>query len=248
MEVFGSGAGPLVLMIASLGRPASDFDGLAAQLADAGYRALRYNARGIGRSSGTVQGLTLLDLAADAAAVIEAEMATSGAAPAVLIGHAFGQRVARMLATERPELVRAVVLLAAGGQVPPEPAAHQALGEVFELHRPDDEHLRAVQLAFFADGHDASVWRHGWHPATATMQLAATAASPVAHWWAGGRAPLLVIQGLQDRIAAPANGRALQQAYGARVELVEIDGAGHALLPEQPQRLARTILDYLQRL
>jgi pimeloyl-ACP methyl ester carboxylesterase len=34
------------------------------------------------------------------------------------VGHAFGSRVARCLAADRPELVRRVVLPAAGGLVP----------------------------------------------------------------------------------------------------------------------------------
>ena len=38
-------------------------------------------------------------------------------------------------------------------------------------------------------------------------------------------------------VALPENGRLLEAEFGDRVELIEIDGAGHALLPEKPTPL-----------
>jgi len=59
--------------------------------------------------------LTLHDYAADIAAIIEPE----GRGPVVVVGHAYGHFVARMLATDRPDLVRGVALAAASaGKVP----------------------------------------------------------------------------------------------------------------------------------
>src|SRR5262249_53399281 len=102
------GTGPVVLMIPSLGRPASDFDDLSRRLVAAGLTAVRTDPRGIGRSTGPMDGLTLHDLAADAAAVIEAlANHTGGGKSVIVVGHAFGQRVGRTLAADRPELVRA---------------------------------------------------------------------------------------------------------------------------------------------
>jgi len=45
----------------------------------------------------------------------------------------------------------------------------------------------------------------------------------------------------------PGNGEALKQEFGDRVTLVEIDNAGHAMLPEQPDAVARAVLGYLRR-
>jgi len=82
----------------------------------------------------------------------------------------------------------------------------------------------------------------------AKAQSAATDAADVATWWrAGGRIPILVVQGLQDAVAPPENGRLLKQAEPDRVELVEIDGAGHALLPEKPDAIARLVVSYLHQ-
>src|SRR5215468_11157496 len=183
--------------------------------------------------------------------------------PAVLVGHAFGQRVARMLATTRPDLVKGIVMLAAGGKVPVPQRAREALSGCFDPTLPDDAHIENVRYAFFAPGNDRAVWRSGWYPEVAQMQRAATVGldrngpnaaqsggrrtASVEAWWAGGSAPLLVIQGLQDTVALPENGRLLKAEFGDRVRLTEIDRAGHALLPEQPELVATNVLAFLRR-
>ena len=96
------GSGPVILMIPSLGRGASDFDDLSRRLVRAGFTVVRPEPRGIGKSTGTMINLSLHDLAADNAAVIE----SLGGKPAIVIGHAFGQRIGRTLTTERPDLAR----------------------------------------------------------------------------------------------------------------------------------------------
>ena len=112
VEVFIEGQGPRVVMIPSPGRGAEDFADLAGQVSAAGYRVVRPQPRGIGGSRGTLEGITLREIAADVVSVIE----TLPGQPAFVVGHAFGNRVARMLAGDRPERVRAVILLAAGGE------------------------------------------------------------------------------------------------------------------------------------
>jgi hypothetical protein len=71
VELYTEGAGPVILMIPSLGRGASDFDDLARRVTSAGFTAVRPEPRGIGKSIGPMSKITLHDLAADAAAVIE---------------------------------------------------------------------------------------------------------------------------------------------------------------------------------
>ncbi len=242
VEALVDGQGPLVVMIPSLGRPAEDFDDLAHRAAAAGFTAARVQPRGIGRSAGPMQDQTLFDLAADVALVIE----TLGA-PAIAIGHAFGQREARALAASRPSLVRAVVLLAAGGKVPIPEKARQALLGCFDTTLTPAQHLEHVCTAFFAPGNDATAWQDGWHGETARLQSTATQATPLKEWWHAGTAPLLVVQALQDAVALPENGRALKTEFGNRVTLVEIENAGHAMLPEQPEEIAQAVLPFLHQ-
>jgi pimeloyl-ACP methyl ester carboxylesterase len=243
------GTGPVVLMIPSLGRGAADFDDLSRRLVVAGFTSVRPDPRGIGRSIGVMDGLTLHDLAGDAALAIEALMIErKDGQPVIVVGHAFGQRVGRTLAADRPELVKAMAMFAAGGKAPMKPGAAEALLGCFRLDRPDAERLADVKFAFFAPGNDASVWRGGWYPEVATAQIAATRSTPVEGWWnAGSAAPLLVIQGLQDTVAPPENGRMMKAELGDRVELLNIDGAGHALLPEQPEKIAAAVIAFAKR-
>ncbi len=112
-------------------------------------------------------GIDLHTYAADIAAVIEHDR--SGAA--FVVGHAFGNRVARMLAVDRPDLVRAVSLVAANvGHAPSPPVVREAIKASANPSLPDAERLQALQFAFFAPGHDARGWLAGWHPEVLAAQ------------------------------------------------------------------------------
>jgi pimeloyl-ACP methyl ester carboxylesterase len=147
-------------------------------------------------------------------------------------------------------MVRAVVMLAAGGKVAlSEPAVSAAFRDVFDESLSPMRHLEAVRVAFFAPGNDPSVWRGGWNVPTMKMQLAAFRATSVDDWWsAGGHVPILVIQGLQDRATPPENGRPLKAEAPDRVELIEVDGAGHALLPVKPAQISGAVTTFLRKM
>ncbi len=175
LEVRIRGEGPSVVMIPSLGRGAEDFDALSTRVADAGFQVICPEPRGIGGSNSPLEGLSMADLADDVAAVI----AAVGSAPAVIVGHAFGNRVTRMVATRHPDVVESVVLLACGGLVPPAPEVAAALRAVFDVNLSPEDHLAAVKLGFFAGDNDASVWADGWHSEVAMFQVGATQGTPV---------------------------------------------------------------------
>lgn len=242
VEVLEQGQGPLVLMLASLGRGAEDFDDLAGHVAAAGYRVLRPQPRGIGHSSPAQTGLTLDELAADVASVID----WSGAGTAVVIGHAFGNRLARNTARLHPGKVSRLILLACGGQVPIDPPILASLMAVFDEELTPEAHLDHVATAFFADANDAAVWTDGWYPATAQMQSTAVRTSDHAAWKLAGGQPMLIVQALDDRIAPPANAEALTEAAPGRITRIDIADAGHAMLPEQPEAIAAVVLTYLK--
>ena len=159
--------------------------------------------------------------------------------------HAFGNRVARMTATDFPHLVERVVLLAAGGLVPPAPEHAAVLRRVFDVELSDEEHLAAVARAFFAPGNDASVWFDGWNGVVAAVQAQATAAQPVGHWWGAGGKDVLVVQPADDVMAVPENGERLVEVDPDRIRMVTVTDAGHALLPEQPDAVADAVLEWI---
>ena len=243
IEVHLCGEGPLVVMLPSMGRAAGDFDQLADDVAAAGYRVACPEPRGLGASAVPNREETLVTLAADVAAVIS----EIGGGPAVVVGHAYGNRIARMTATNHPELVESLVLLACGGFVPVTGEMGAAMRTIFDPRNPPEARLDAVARAFFAPGNDPSVWADGWYGSLARHQEQATVNTPVSDWWAGGTAPMLAVQPADDQLAVPANADALVEAVGDRVEVMVIPNAGHALLPEQPEAVAETVIGWLNR-
>jgi pimeloyl-ACP methyl ester carboxylesterase len=159
-----------------------------------------------------------------------------------VLGHGFGNRIARCVAADYPDLVRSVILMAADGQVPGDGEAHSAMDRLFQPARPESERLADLQTALFAPASDASVWLDlvVWAEAQ-RAQDDADRATPREEWLEGGTAPMLVIQGRYDRLAPPANGRWLRERLGERVELVELASSGHALFPEQPVEIIDAI-------
>lgn len=245
VRTFGAPRGLTVVMIPSLGRGAGDFEMLARAVAASGFHAACPEPRGFAASAPYGAQTDLGDLAEDIADVIAA---TAAGRPAVVLGHAFGNRVARMCAALRPDLVRAVVLLAAGGKVAMAPEIEQALLASFDLDLPDAVRMKAVATAFFAPGNDATVWRDGWRRDIAEAQIAASERTPVDAWWQAGAAPVLVVQPKQDVLAPAENAEKLRAAAPDRVRVVYVENAGHALLPEQPAAVAGAVISFLRSL
>jgi pimeloyl-ACP methyl ester carboxylesterase len=245
IEVLSQGSGPLAVLLPSLGRGAEDFAPIAARLAAAGWRTVCPQPRGIGQSHGAMAGIDLHDLAADIAAVIEHD----GKNPAFVVGHAFGNRVARLLATDRPDLVRAVALVAANvGHAPSPPNVREAIRNSANPALPDAERLAALQFAFFAPGNDASAWLTGWYPDVLAAQRVAGDRTPRDEDYAAGSAPILYLQPDHDPLAHAEDAIEFKRALGDRVTIVTIAQASHAVITEQPDAVADALIAYGGRL
>ncbi|MCA1568244.1 MAG: alpha/beta hydrolase [Acidobacteria bacterium] len=243
IEAHIRGSGETIVLIPGQGFSADSFSALARRLDKAGYRTVAINPRGIEGSRGPLEKLTLKDYAGDVAAVVEA----LGLRRVHVLGHAYGNRVARTLASVRPDLVQTVILLAAGGRVGMLPEASKASERLVKGKLTEKEKLEAMRVIFFASNSDPSPWANlkEWKDAS-KAQLAAMKATPVETWWSGGSAPMLVVQGLEDKIAPPGNGHALREEFGERVTLVELRDAGHALIIEQPEAITKAISAFLK--
>lgn len=234
------GEGPLVVLAPGCGRPATDFDPLVEALVAAGYRTAAVDYRQAGKSRGRYPRNDLHAVAADFEAVIDA----LGGAPAIAVGHAFGNRVVRCLAADAPDKVERLVLLAAGGKVPPSLDSRPVWRHVMASPPETPARRAAIGEAFFAPGGDPDLWRD-WQAGSIWPLFEAAGLTPTEDWWTGGRAPMLVVQGRADRMAPPGNADALQKDAVGRVARVDIDGAGHALLPERPAEVVAAVLGWL---
>jgi pimeloyl-ACP methyl ester carboxylesterase len=245
IEVLAQGDGPVIVLLPSLGRGAEDFDAIADRLVNAGYRVVRPQPRGIGRSVSPLGGINLHDYAADVAAVIEQEKK----GPAFVVGHAFGNRVARMLATDRPELVSAVGLVAANiGKAPSTPKVREAIRNSANPSLPDAERLKALQFAFFAPGNDPRVWLKGWYPDVLAAERAAGDRTSREEDFAAGQAPILYVQPAHDPLAHVEDAKAYKQQFGDRVTVVVIEQASHAVIVEQPEVVSAALITYARKL
>lgn len=239
IDVIVEGVGPLLVMLPSSSRDSEDFDEVAGRFAAAGLRVLRPQPRGMAGSTGPLHGLTLHDYAADVAAVIEHQQA----GPAVVLGHAFGQWVARTLSADRPDLVRGVVLAAAAAKAI-RPELRAALAKCVDRNLPDAERRAALRVAFFAPGHEPPAnWLSGWHMEASKSQHAASAATPHEEWWTGGTAPVLDLQGAQDPWRPRDTMHDFRRDLGERRVTVQvIDDCSHAMFPEQPEAVVQAVV------
>jgi len=228
IEVLLRGRGPLIVMLPSGGRGAEDFDAVAARLAAEGFRVACPQPRGIGASTGPMSGISLHDLANDVAAVIRHE----GGAPAVVVGHAYGNWVARMIAADHPELVRGTVIAAAGIKDYPKDIA-DAVVRCAQPNLPKQERLASLRIAFFAPGNDPSVWLGGWYP---EVMLAAPGQPR--------NQPRRILEGRQGAAARPAGGRRpipparLAPGHPARTGRRSGNRRGHSQRQPQPDARA----------
>jgi pimeloyl-ACP methyl ester carboxylesterase len=248
IEYFSRGEGETIVLLPGGTLTVGYLDGLAEALAKAGYRVVAINFRGSGKSTGPSEGVTLQTNADDVVGVIK----SLKLGPVHVAGNDFGNRVARVVAASHPQLTRSVILLGAGGKIPPKPAAARALGVIFNPASTEAEVLAAVPYFVSNPADFPRVWallKPSLDPKAAGIESAAMAATPIEAWWAPpGQTKYLILQGADDQIAPPANGVELQKELGDRATLVNVAGAAHLLPLEQPETTANHILSFLRQL
>jgi pimeloyl-ACP methyl ester carboxylesterase len=237
------GSGDPVVLLANAGCSVGYLGDLAGTLAAGGLQAICINMRGVGESCGSLADATLHDLAADVAEAIE----VLDCGPAHLIGHAFGNRIARCLAVDRPSLVRKVVVLAAGGLIaPPSGAIGIHFRNATEIKMNGSDCVTRLGARWLSPASDPRILSavECW-PALFVAHFDTGRNVALDEWWSGGTAPLLVVQGLDDQAAVPGNGHALREQFGERVQVVDLPHAGHFMVLEQPEAVARAVLGFL---
>ena len=213
IQYFSQGQGKPIVLLPFGGLTVGYMAGLSQDLADAGYRVIRINFRGSGKSTGSGEGITLHTLARDIAGVIEALRL----GPVNIAGHAFGNRVARTLAADHPEIVHTVILFAAGGKIPPKPPGKHALQTIFNPASTDADILKQMKYMVGNPAEIPMAWqtiKPSRAPEVAGLQKTAMKNTPLKDWWAPpGKIKYLILQGTDDQIALPENGKLLKRSW-----------------------------------
>lgn len=248
VEYSDQGFGPVICILPSLARSGRDYDVVTEFLMADGFRVIRPEPRGIGRSCGPMQNLDLHDFAEDVAAVLDCEQT----GPVLVVGHAWGSQPARMVAANRPDLVCGIVMAAASAGKMPPGLAEQPYGRLrdaidgsSDMSLALEDRLDCLRRAFFAPGHDPSVWLTGWNTAAHEAQSHARRTTPIDDYFSAGETvPILDLQAEHDAVVIP---DVMQHYLGERVTVQVLKDCGHAMAPEQPKAMANAIAQFANR-
>jgi 2-succinyl-6-hydroxy-2,4-cyclohexadiene-1-carboxylate synthase len=243
--VEGGRGGPVVL-VHGFTQTLASWDPIAARLG-AGRRVVRVDLPGHGGSSGVRASF------AEAAALL----GEAGGA-AAYVGYSLGGRLCLRLALDRPDLVRALVLLGASPGIadPAERAARRAADERLAaalerdgLERFLERWLAQPLFATLPPEHAGRAERLANTPAglTASLRLLGTGTqAPLWRRLGSLHAPVLLLAGALDgKFAALAE--RVAAAIGPRAQVALVPDAGHAAHLEHPGRVSALIERFLDR-
>ena len=245
LAVKRTGEGPTVLLVGGLGMPEITWDvcGLPRSLVDAGFQVIAYNARGMSPSTPPPAPYSVVDLAGDAAAILD----HFAVRQATVVGYSMGCYTAQTLLRSRPEMVHALVLFA-GLQPSPigamvgdmELGLIERYGEVPREVLVFEQLLTTLHPSMLQDPATVRGWHqllsagydNGWAgPEGFKGQLTAsqqwiTAGEPTPEHLRAIDVPTLVLAFEHDLFFLPALCEAAARLIPT-AEFVQIDGAGH---------------------
>lgn len=183
-------------------------------------------------------------------------MTALGIDKAHIMGWSMGSFVAQELAIRYPERVDRIILYAGdcGGKeaVMPSP---QVLKDLTNTSgSPEERGMRLFNLLFPKDWLSKQPAFYKWFPLPKETSLPENMQRQVqaCATWPGAcdrlgsiKSPALVITGREDVISPPENAFILAQRINVSW-LVQFDGAGHGLMYQYPDRLAKIITDFIE--
>jgi esterase len=248
-QVSGSG-GADVLLLHGLFGSGSNLGAVARALADAGYRVHQPDLPNHGRSP-WINTMTLQSLAQ---AVVR-YLNTQAHAPALLLGHSLGGKVAMQMALTAPGRVAALVVAdiapvtyrashdavfaAIAAVQHAAPASRREAAALLREHLREEGVVQFLSLSLHRDGEGAWRWRFNADGLRAAYDdlLAAPEASTA---YTG---PTLFIHGALSSYVDADGKRAASRLFPA-ARFVEVSGTGHWLHAEQPQVFNDHVLSF----
>lgn len=257
LEFMASGVGEPVLLI----HPSVTADGLSIPLLQrrelaSSYRVITYHRRGYRNSTLGPQPVSMVDQAADAAAVLD----HLGVRRAHVVGHSYGGVVALQLAHDQPRLVHSLALLEPPLMaVPSGPALRErTLIPAAQRYRSGDKHggLDLFLTEVFGSGWrsalDAAV-PGGVSQAEADVDTVFTVDLPSLQRWtfcdelvATLSCPILSVVG-RDSPPFRFEGRQLLHRWFPHTEDFDLENANHLLQMKNPEGMAVGLSAFFQR-
>jgi pimeloyl-ACP methyl ester carboxylesterase len=220
-------------------------------LLESSFDCIVFDNRGMGRSGQAELPFTVTDMAADAAALLDA----LGIEAAHVVGISMGGTIAQELALAHPERIRTLTLGATfcggpeGSLMAPEDL--QMLGAAYASGEPEQV-FRAmweinISPTHRSDDSNFAAFREMGGALPAPRPVVAQQMQACAEHDTSGRLheidlPTLVIHGTADRLIDVANGKLVARLIPAPIELLE--DVGHMFWWEQPRRSSELIREH----
>jgi pimeloyl-ACP methyl ester carboxylesterase len=246
------GAGPLIVLIPGMGDLRATYRFVAPALEEAGYRVACADLRGHGESDATFASYGDLETAGDIIALVE-----QLGGPAVIVGNSMGAGSATIVAAQRPELVRGLVLIGPFVRNPNTSAMQRLMVRVamtplwaasawrsylprlYAGRKPSD-------FQAYRDGVVASLRRPGY--AKAFSRTTHTSHDPAEARLGDVRTPVLVVMGDQDPDFPNPTAEASWIAEVLHGTFVVVPEAGHYPQSQQPEVTTTAVLGFLTSL
>ena len=216
------------------------------------YRVIIFDNRGMGNTTAPPGNFSIAQFANDTVGL----MAALGIEKAHILGWSMGSFVAQELAIRYPERVDKIILYAAdcGGKeaVMPSPQVLKNLSDTSGT--PEEIGMRQFNLLFPKDWLSKQPPFYKWFPLPKETPLPENIqrqTQAIATWpgtcdrLGSIKSPALVVTGAEDVIAPPENAFILAQRIKASW-LVQFEEAGHGLMYQYPDRLAKIVEDFIE--
>ncbi len=246
------GLGDPMVLIMGYGSTMDMWDPLFLDNLSSKYKVIIFDNRGMGNTTAPPGNFSIAQFANDTAGL----MAALGIEKAHVLGWSMGSFVAQELAIRYPERVNKIILYAGdcGGKEAVMPSS-QVLEDLADTSgSPEERGMRLLNLLFPKDWLSCQPAFYKWFPLpkeTSLPENIERQAQAVASWpgacdrLGSIKSPTLVVTGTEDVITPPENAFILAQ--GIKVSwLVQFEGAGHGLMYQYPDRLAKIVADFIE--
>jgi pimeloyl-ACP methyl ester carboxylesterase len=241
------GAGVPLVALHGAGVDHREIEAAIEAVVPSGYRRIYPDLPGMGHSG--ADGLTCND---DVVALLATVIERLDAGAVLLLGHSYGGYLARGLAARRPDLVRGLALLCPiaerTGQLPDHEVVRSDPRAYDELEAADQRGYDE----YFVVRTPATARRYRDHVLPGTKLADQGALERIFTGWSvdvgsgSFAAPTLIVAGRRDSTVGYTDAVALLERY-PHATLAVLEGAGHALMHEQPELTAQLLRDWLDR-